>query len=53
MLRDYVLGTFGKIEAAEIRALFPTLVTAIELWLHEGMAVTMNRFPGKATDGSP
>ncbi len=53
VLRDYVLGTFGKIEAAEIRALFPTLVTAIELWLHEGMAVTMNRFPGKATDGSP
>jgi PTH1 family peptidyl-tRNA hydrolase len=47
VLRDYVLGTFGKLEAEEIRALLPTLVEGIELWLREGMGPTMNRFPGK------
>jgi PTH1 family peptidyl-tRNA hydrolase len=47
VLRDYVLGKFGKIEAEEIRALFPTLVEGIELWLHEGMGPTMTRFTGK------
>lgn len=53
VLRDYVLGKFGKIEAEEIRALFPTLVEGIELWLHEGMGPTMNRFPGRLPNAEP
>ena len=53
VLRDYVLGKIGKIEADEIRALFPTLVEGVELWLREGMAPTMNRFPGKPAGETP
>ena len=53
VLRAYVLGKIGKIEADEIRALFPTLVEGVELWLREGMAPTMNRFPGKPAGETP
>jgi PTH1 family peptidyl-tRNA hydrolase len=49
-LSDYVLGDFGKREAADVRALFPTLTEAIELWMREGMKPVMNRYTGKATD---
>ena len=47
VLRDYVLGEFGKADAAGVRALFPTYVEAVELWLKEGILPVMNRFPGK------
>lgn len=48
-LSDFVLDEFGKSEAAAVRALFPTLTEAIELWLREGITPVMNRFPGTAT----
>ncbi|MFI5243616.1 MAG: aminoacyl-tRNA hydrolase [Gemmatimonadales bacterium] len=46
-LRDYVLGEFGKAEAADVRDLLPEFVEAIELWMREGIGVVMNQFPGK------
>lgn len=45
-LADYVLDTIGKGDEATIRALFPTLTEAIELWIREGAARVMNRFTG-------
>jgi PTH1 family peptidyl-tRNA hydrolase len=50
VLHDYVLGAFGRAEAGDVRALFPTLVAGIELWLSEGIPPVMNRFPGKKRD---
>lgn len=47
VLRDFVLGDFGKHEREAIVALYPTFVEAVELWIVEGMKTTMNRFPGK------
>jgi len=47
VLRDFVLGDFGKHERDTIIDLYPTFVEAIELWIVEGMKATMNRFPGK------
>ena len=47
-LSNFVLGEFGKQEGAEIRALFPTLSDAMELWLKEGVEATMNTFNKKA-----
>lgn len=46
-LADYVLDTAGKAEEATIRALFPTLTEAIELWVRDGVAPVMNRFTGE------
>lgn len=45
-LSDYVLGEFGKAEAAEVKEQLPEFVEAIELWVREGIGVVMNRFPG-------
>lgn len=45
-LADFVLDAFGKHEAEAVRALFPTLTGAIELWLKEGIVPVMNRYPG-------
>ncbi len=52
VLKDYVLGDFGKTEAVSVRELIPELVAGIEMWLGKGMLEAMNRFPGKgkATD---
>lgn len=47
-LSDFVLDEFAKSEAATVRGLFPTLTEAVELWLREGIAPVMNRFPGNA-----
>jgi PTH1 family peptidyl-tRNA hydrolase len=43
-LADYVLGEFGKGEAADTRALFPTLEEALRCWTAEGIEQVMNRF---------
>jgi PTH1 family peptidyl-tRNA hydrolase len=43
-LADYVLGAFGKGEAADIRALLPTLEEALRCWTAEGIMPVMNRF---------
>lgn len=47
VLKDYVLGDFGKLEAADIRALLPELTLGVELWIAHGVLEAMNRFPGK------
>ncbi len=47
VLRDYVLGDFGKMEATELRALMPTFTAGVEMWLEKGMLEAMNAFPGK------
>jgi PTH1 family peptidyl-tRNA hydrolase len=47
VLKDYVLGNFGKAEAGEVRELLPMFVEAVEHWVAEGILPTMNRFPGK------
>ncbi len=46
VLKDYVLGNFGKAEAATVRELLPKFVEAIELWIVEGILPVMNRFSG-------
>jgi peptidyl-tRNA hydrolase, PTH1 family len=43
-LADYVLGDFGKGEAADTRALFATLEEALRCWTAEGIEMVMNRF---------
>jgi PTH1 family peptidyl-tRNA hydrolase len=35
-LSDFVLGKFGKIEAEEVRGLFPVLTQAVEAWVKDG-----------------
>lgn len=45
-LSDFVLDNFGKAEAATVRDLLPTLTTALELWLKEGIVAVMNRYTG-------
>ena len=43
-LADYVLGDFGKQEAAEVRALLPALAEALRQWTAEGILPVMNMF---------
>lgn len=43
-LADYVLGDFGRAEAADTRALFPALEEALRVWTAEGIEPVMNRF---------
>lgn len=45
-LADYVLDDFGKHEERVVRELFPTVTTALELWLASGIGPVMNQFPG-------
>jgi PTH1 family peptidyl-tRNA hydrolase len=47
VLRDYVLGNFGKGESVTVRELLPVFVEALELWVAEGILPVMNRFSGK------
>src|SRR4051812_44619916 len=49
-LSDFVLDNFGKVEAATVQDLLPALTTALELWLNEGIAPVMNRYPGKPAE---
>ena len=41
---DYVLGEFEPPERETISALLPTLASAVECWIHEGIDAAMNRF---------
>jgi peptidyl-tRNA hydrolase, PTH1 family len=43
-LADFVLGEFGKQEAADTRALLPTFDTALQQWAKEGIGPVMNAF---------
>jgi PTH1 family peptidyl-tRNA hydrolase len=43
-LADFVLGEFGKQEAADTRALLPTFETALQQWAKEGIGPVMNAF---------
>lgn len=45
-LADYVLGDFGKGEAEAVRALLPTLETALRRWTAEGIERVMNEYSG-------
>ena len=45
-LADFVLGDFGKHETQVVRDLLPSLTEALALWLKEGIAPVMNKFPG-------
>lgn len=45
-LRDFVLDDFGKREEAVVRDLFPTLTTALEIWMKEGIVSVMNQYTG-------
>jgi PTH1 family peptidyl-tRNA hydrolase len=50
-LADFVLSAFGKIEAGEVRALFPRVTDAAEAWVRDGAEAAMNRFNGTASGG--
>jgi PTH1 family peptidyl-tRNA hydrolase len=41
---DYVLGRFGKAELGEIELAVMQAADAVEVWVREGTATTMNRF---------
>ena len=43
-LADFVLGEFGKQEAADTRALLPTFDTALQQWAKDGIGPVMNAF---------
>ncbi len=43
-LADYVLGEFGKQEAADTRALLPTFEQAVRQWATDGIGPVMNAF---------
>lgn len=45
-LSDFVLDDFGKHETSVVRSLLPTLTSALELWISDGIAPVMNRFTG-------
>ncbi len=45
-LSDFVLDDFGKHETEVVRSLLPTLTTALELWISNGITPVMNRFTG-------
>ena len=47
VLKDYVLGNFGKAEAVGVRELLPSFVEALELWIAEGILPVMNSFSGR------
>ena len=51
VLRDYVLGDFGKSEAKGIRELLPVLREGVECWIADGILDAMNRFPGRPPAG--
>lgn len=55
VLRDYVLGEFGKAEKRTVEDLLPAFEQGISTWITDGILTAMNRFPGKAAepDGSP
>ncbi len=50
VMKDYVLGEFGKIESGEIRELLPELAAGVEMWIRDGIVKTMSAFPGKEKD---
>ena len=37
----------GKLDAAEVRGLFPVMTDAVEVWLKEGAEKAMSRFNGE------
>lgn len=43
-LAEFVLGRFGKDEAAFIRGAMDRMVDAVECWVRDGVAEAMNRF---------
>jgi peptidyl-tRNA hydrolase, PTH1 family len=55
-LADFVLARFGRDEAAQLDELFPRLIDAVDMWLHQGIVAAMNahnRRPLQAEDEAP
>jgi PTH1 family peptidyl-tRNA hydrolase len=52
-LSDFVLSPFGKAEEKEVRALFPRLVEAVEIWMKEGVEKAMNRANASGEKNNP
>jgi len=52
-LSDFVLSEMGKLDAADVRALFPVMTEAVETWLTEGVEKAMAKYngEGKRKDG--
>ena len=48
-LSDFVLGPFGKIERQTVDELLPTIRSAIETFIAEGITPAMNKFNTKAS----
>jgi PTH1 family peptidyl-tRNA hydrolase len=51
-LSDFVLGKFGKIEAEEVRALYPVLTQAVEAWVKDGNKGALDVQSRKRRDSS-
>jgi peptidyl-tRNA hydrolase, PTH1 family len=45
-LSDFVLDDFAKHEAETVRSLLPSLTSALELWVADGITPVMNRYRG-------
>ena len=43
-LADFVLSPFGKLEEAEVRALFPRVEEAARVWMADGIEKAMSRY---------
>jgi PTH1 family peptidyl-tRNA hydrolase len=50
-LSDFVLSEMGKLDSGDVRALFPTMTHAVELWLREGIETAMNKFNASGKGG--
>ena len=50
IMKDYVLGNFGKAESATVRELMPGFVEALSLWVEGGILPVMNKFAGKGEE---
>ncbi len=46
---DWVLSPFARTELSQLADLMPSLVDAVECWMHEGIDVAMNRFNRRGT----
>ncbi len=53
VLRDFVLGSFSREEAAVIAELYPALRAGVETWITDGILAAMNRHPGRPASPEP
>jgi len=53
VLRDFVLGRFTSDETAVVKAQMPALRAGVTSWIEDGIAVAMNRHPGRPAPPEP